>query len=149
MIMIMMMMMIMIMMMMSMIMMIISGMFLPGAFLIGTGFIGCEQPFLAVAILSIAVGFSGLQYAGFIVNHVDIAPPFAGILFGISNTAATLPGILAPYAIGVITADVSICAYYVPFGSKEVPCHRWRYCIRAFACKILVDKCRLQTREHY
>ena len=40
------------------------------------------------------------------VNHVDIAPPFAGLLFGISNTAATLPGFMAPYAIGRLTTNV-------------------------------------------
>ncbi len=46
------------------------------------------------------------QYSGCMVNHVDIAPPFAGILFGISNTFGTLPGFLAPYAIGRITTHV-------------------------------------------
>ena len=44
---------------------------------------------------------------GMMVNHVDIAPPFAGVLFGISNTAATMPGFLAPYAIGKLTTHVS------------------------------------------
>ena len=38
---------------------------------------------------------------------MDIAPPFAGILFGISNTAAAIPGVISPYIVGVITADVS------------------------------------------
>ena len=83
------------------------GTIIPGLFLIGTGYINCTNPYAAVVLLSFGVGFSGFQYSGCMVNHVDIAPPFAGTLFGISNTVATIPGILAPYAIGRITVDVS------------------------------------------
>lgn len=83
----------------------IAGTLVPGIFLIGTGFVTCENPYLAVAILAVAVGFSGCQYASVMVNHVDIAPPFCGILFGISNSFATLPGFLSPYVIGIITKD--------------------------------------------
>lgn len=34
-----------------------------------------------------------------------MAGPFSGILFGISNTIATLSGILAPYLVAVATAE--------------------------------------------
>jgi len=64
------------------------------------------MPYVAVAVLSIAVGFSGFQYPGLMVNHADIAPPFAGVLFGIANTVATLSGIFAPYAVGLLTTHV-------------------------------------------
>ncbi|XP_014680972.1 PREDICTED: sialin-like [Priapulus caudatus] len=74
-------------------------------FLIVTGYLDCTRPYLAVAILTVAVTFSALQYGGFIVNHVDIAPKYAGVLFGISNTFATLSGIFAPYVVGQITTD--------------------------------------------
>ena len=57
-------------------------------------------------MLSLAVGFSGFQYPGVMVNHVDIAPPFAGVLFGISNTVATLSGVFAPYVVGRLTINV-------------------------------------------
>ena len=75
--------------------------------LIVTGYVTCRTPYVAVAMLSLAVGFSGFQYPGVMVNHVDIAPPFAGVLFGISNTVATLSGVFAPYAVGVLTTHVS------------------------------------------
>ncbi|KAI0235353.1 Sialin [Lamellibrachia satsuma] len=78
---------------------------LPAIFLVATGYVTCATPYLGVVLLATAVGFSGFQYSGFLINHVDIAPPFAGLLFGISNTAATLPGIIAPYTIGKITSD--------------------------------------------
>lgn len=38
----------------------------------------------------------------FSVNHLDIAPQFASVLMGISNTVATLPGIISPILTGRI-----------------------------------------------
>lgn len=57
---------------------------------------------VAVACLTFAVGGGGFAFSGFFVNHLDIAPPFAGILMGISNAVATLPGIISPLLTGVI-----------------------------------------------
>ena len=37
------------------------------------------------------------------VNHLDIAPRFAGILMGISNSVATIAGIISPYVVGLLT----------------------------------------------
>lgn len=55
-----------------------------------------------VASLIIAVGFGGLAYAGFSVNLLDIAPQYASVLMGISNTFATLPGVLSPMLTGYL-----------------------------------------------
>ena len=41
-----------------------------------------------------------------LVNINDIAGPFSGVVFGITNTFGTMPGIIAPYIVGVITKDV-------------------------------------------
>jgi len=57
---------------------------------------------VAVVCLTLAVGGGGFAFSGFFVNHLDIAPPFAGILMGLSNTIATLPGIISPLLTGVI-----------------------------------------------
>ncbi|KAK4491060.1 hypothetical protein RD792_001782 [Penstemon davidsonii] len=43
---------------------------------------------------SAALGFLALGRAGFAVNHMDIAPKYAGIVMGVSNTAGTLAGIV-------------------------------------------------------
>lgn len=79
------------------------GTILPGVFLVATGFITCATPYIAVTLLTLSVGFSGFQYAACFVNQLDIAPQFAGIIFGISNTAAAIPGFLGPYAVGRLT----------------------------------------------
>ena len=42
-----------------------------------------------------AVGFGAFSHAGYWANIVDIGPKHAGTLCGISNTIATLPGVLA------------------------------------------------------
>jgi len=83
------------------------GTILPAILLTCTGYVTCHNPYVAVAVLSLAVGFSGFQYPGVMVNHVDIAPPFAGVLFGISNTVATLSGVFAPYVVGRLTINSS------------------------------------------
>jgi len=50
---------------------------LPGVFLIVSGFLGCEY-MLTVAMVVLAVGISGLAMSGYGVNHLDLAPQFAG-----------------------------------------------------------------------
>lgn len=52
--------------------------------------------------------YSGCCYGGgFMLSANDIAPAYAGIIFGISNTFATLPGIISPYIVGALTEKVS------------------------------------------
>lgn len=59
----------------------------------------------AVTCLILAVGLGGFAWAGFSVNHLDIAPQYASILMGISNTFATIPGIVSPLLTSVIVED--------------------------------------------
>ncbi len=61
---------------------------------------------LAVAFVTLAQGVSGFQYSGFAVNHVDIGPRFAGTMFGITNTVATISGIIAPSVTAALTEHV-------------------------------------------
>ena len=49
----------------------------PGGCLIATGFIECNK-MAAVAMIVIGVGLSGISMAGWAVNHLDLAPPYAG-----------------------------------------------------------------------
>ena len=44
--------------------------------------------------------------AGFNINHLDIAPRLSGVLLGISNTAATIPGIIGPIVAKAIAHEV-------------------------------------------
>lgn len=42
------------------------------------------------------------------ININDIAGPYAGIIFGISNTIASIPGIVSPYIASALTPHVII-----------------------------------------
>lgn len=69
----------------------------------------------AIACISLAVGFGGFAWSGFSVNHLDIAPQYASILMGISNTFATIPGIISPTLTGVIVQHQSPTEWKVVF----------------------------------
>ncbi|CBY10417.1 unnamed protein product [Oikopleura dioica] len=58
-----------------------------------------------VMALIIAVGASGFAISGFNVNHLDIAPRYASILMGITNSCGTLSGILVSIVSGALTKD--------------------------------------------
>jgi len=56
----------------------------------------------AVVLLSTALGLASFTFAGLGCNHLDISPRHAGVIFGISNTAATIPGIVGVALTGFL-----------------------------------------------
>ena len=56
---------------------IFSGLTLPALCLVGCGYVSCDRT-LAVSLVFLGVGFNCLAQAGFQVNHMDIAPNYAG-----------------------------------------------------------------------
>ncbi len=72
-----------------------------------------HSPAIAVALLTVSIGGTALDGGGFLVNHLDVAPRYAGILMGISNTAATVPGIIGVAATGfIVQATNSFAAVF-------------------------------------
>ncbi|KAL1138559.1 hypothetical protein AAG570_008622 [Ranatra chinensis] len=63
------------------------------------------SPVVVIVCLTMALGFGGLSLTGYAVNHLDIGHEYAGILYGISNTAGTLPGILSPTITGFLVEN--------------------------------------------
>ena len=64
-----------------------------------------------LVMFTVGVGFAGAGYSGWTVNSQDIAPNFAGTLFGLSNSIASIGGFVAPRIAGQLvnsdTTDVS------------------------------------------
>lgn len=72
-------------------------------------FVTCAHPYLGVFLLAIGVGFLGCcTGAGYQVNMNEIGGCYSGVLLSISNTFATISGIVAPYFVGVLTPNVLI-----------------------------------------
>lgn len=90
------------------------GHLLPAISVFCLAYVGCNDT-MAVALLISTVAFTGLCGAGWFVNFLDIAPQFAGILFGISNTFSTIPGIVGPYLAGALTSDNTIDGWRTVF----------------------------------
>jgi len=62
----------------------IAGFVCPGICLIATGYVSCSAS-LAVFLIIAAVGLSGISFAGFSVNHLDLAPSYAGLYLSTSK----------------------------------------------------------------
>ncbi|CAG7836381.1 unnamed protein product [Allacma fusca] len=63
---------------------------------------GCND-ILTLVLLNLAVGLQGAIYTGFLTNHIDIAPNFAGTMYGITNCIASIPSFVAPLTAGAMT----------------------------------------------
>ncbi|XP_037779269.1 putative inorganic phosphate cotransporter [Penaeus monodon] len=70
--------------------------------LVAMCFVNCDG-IMAMAVLCTVVGISGSLYSGYMCSHQDLAPNFAGTLFGVTNTLANIPGFAAPQLTGAIT----------------------------------------------
>lgn len=59
----------------------------------------------AMFLLSAALGLNSGVYTGFLTNHMDLAPNFAGTLMGITNSISNVTSILGPLLVGFIVTD--------------------------------------------
>lgn len=57
-----------------------------------------------VTCISLSVGLGALAMSGYLANTLDIAPQFGSIILGITNTFATLPGLISPPLSGFIAS---------------------------------------------
>lgn len=61
-----------------------------------------ESAWMAIAVMTVGNALAAFVTGGFAVNHMDIAPKYAGTLMGITNTAGTIPGIIGVFVSGLI-----------------------------------------------
>uniref|UniRef100_A0A224XHK8 Putative permease of the major facilitator superfamily protein n=1 Tax=Panstrongylus lignarius TaxID=156445 RepID=A0A224XHK8_9HEMI len=108
----------------------------PGIFLLA--FCAVDNLLAAVVFVSISMGLCVCNSAGHLSNHADIAPNHAGVTFAISNTLATIPGILCgPVTAELVTAShgrwfpVFVIAASINFTSAII------YCSQSSASQVL------------
>uniref|UniRef100_A0A8D0C9F8 Sialin n=1 Tax=Salvator merianae TaxID=96440 RepID=A0A8D0C9F8_SALMN len=90
------------------------GMIGPAVFLVAAGYIGCNYE-LAVAFVTISTTLGGFSTSGYSINHLDIAPSYAGILLGITNSFATIPGMVGPLVAKVLTHSNTVEEWQLVF----------------------------------
>ncbi|KAL4223030.1 hypothetical protein ACF0H5_016508 [Mactra antiquata] len=75
-------------------------------FIITPGFLSCHQREIAILCLCLCTLFEAVAVSGgYTPNSVDIAPRYASVVFGISNTLASIPGIISPIIVAEITKN--------------------------------------------
>lgn len=92
----------------------IVGMVGPAVFLVAAGYTNCDY-FLAIAFLTISSSLGGISASGFNINHLDIAPSYAGVLLGITNSFATIPGMVGPVIARSLTKSNTIAEWRIVF----------------------------------
>jgi len=63
---------------------------------------GTNSPAICVVLMAMATGFGSFCQAGVYSNHQDIGPDISGVLLGITNTGAAMPGIVGVFLTGLI-----------------------------------------------
>lgn len=74
---------------------------------------GVESPTTALLLLCGATGALGCTWAGYATNSLDLAPRYAALLSGFSNTIATIPGIVGVAVTGWLVDATG--TYSAPF----------------------------------
>lgn len=67
-------------------------------------FMGCNRDAIII-LLNVGTVIAEFSGSSYMVNHLDIGPIYAGVLFGISNCLANIPGFITPAVVGAITEN--------------------------------------------
>ncbi|HUY29232.1 MAG TPA: MFS transporter [Candidatus Binataceae bacterium] len=80
-----------------------------------------RSPGAAIALITVSAAANGLGLAAYGVNHLDVGPTYAGVLMGISNTIAAIPGIIGvPVAGFIVQATGSFAAVFYLIAAVDV-----------------------------
>uniref|UniRef100_A0A1B6CYE8 Putative inorganic phosphate cotransporter n=1 Tax=Clastoptera arizonana TaxID=38151 RepID=A0A1B6CYE8_9HEMI len=81
------------------------GMWLPAAALLGVTMTSSLTTTIILLVAAIALNFG--IFFGFLTNHLDLAPNFASILLGLTNSLSNSASFIAPLVAGAILKDES------------------------------------------
>ncbi|KAG2423950.1 hypothetical protein HXX76_014891 [Chlamydomonas incerta] len=98
---------------------------------------GAKGVTYGVAVTTLTLGCLGFSRGGFSVNHMDIAPKYAGMVMGISNTAGTVSGVIGVAVTGYILdawggAD-NVMGWYVAHAVSAAICFQAMLVFNFFA----------------
>lgn len=76
----------------------------PSVFLIIIAYIGCDRV-TSTVLLTLSIVVCGAIFVGHLCNQNDLAPNYAGILMGITNTPGTISAFILPPIVGALVAE--------------------------------------------
>ena len=111
-----------------------------GGLLISAGFLlllrEVHTPAIALALLCVATAALGMTWSGFAPSFLDVAPRHGALLYGFSNTFATIPGIIgvkvtgwlldvtgtysAPFLLAAAVAGLGAVVFALFFEAREL-----------------------------
>ena len=77
---------------------------IPGLLLIILAYYG-RDPYVCVAIITMSLGMNGAAAVTNLQNSQDLAPNYAGSLYGTINVIGTTPGFFSPMIVAYFTKD--------------------------------------------
>lgn len=76
---------------------------LPGVLLFSQTLTGCDVTW-AIVLITFSLGFNGASTLTSLQNSQDLAPNFAGTIYGIINCVGSTSGFISPSIVGALTA---------------------------------------------
>ena len=74
-----------------------------------------------VVLISLGMALHQLSISGgFYFSHAEVAGPYSGVLFGITNTMAQIPGFLTPVIVSSLTTSGEMSEWYQVFSLAGV-----------------------------
>lgn len=81
------------------------GHWVPAATLVALGYVSKDQTTWAVVLLTISVSINSATLVGFMINHLDLSPNFAGTLMSLTNCASNIMSLMGPLFVGFVVTD--------------------------------------------
>lgn len=79
---------------------------IPGILLATLSYVGTiSSPYVCVALITLSLGFNGTSTMTNLQNAQDLAPNYAGSVYGIVNFVAATSGFLTPLVVSYFTAE--------------------------------------------
>ncbi|KAF7990190.1 hypothetical protein HCN44_011482 [Aphidius gifuensis] len=76
----------------------------PSLSFLGAIWAGCDRVWVMIMLSGLG-SLQGAIYSGNQMNHIVLAPRYAGTLYGFSNACANACGFLAPYVVGLLIKE--------------------------------------------
>lgn len=93
---------------------------LPATLMIGVGFLDDNNKSLAIALMTLNVGFNGGATIGCVLSTIDLSPNHAGVVMGIINPVANITPLIAPLVVGIVVTDVVSWIFFLVFFEEMI-----------------------------